>query len=523
MFSQLMELIMETSAEDELIDDWVRQIILADNNLVDLEEGYPLTADGSRPRKVKRVDYSRGKKEVKPSEGKVDPRTFLRWCLWIADPEIRDPTSRAGKRFRKLFRLPFVIFEAVVASCKSTGDSLFVYGLKNCCGEYSIPLEIKILFSLRVLAGGTKIADAAEMSGFMSNSEGNNFFSKFVVEFALIFEHIHIRPLEGDELLRSMSTYARLGLPGCIGSIDATFVPWGRVPKDDHNLCDGDKGVGALFEAVVTHERLVCAVGGFFGATISDKISVKYSEYVEAVKQKVIGPDIKYKIRTGLGEEDFIEIDRIYLVADGGYVHWPEIICGFPYSNDPFEYKFTDWVASVRKDVECFFGLLKCRFQYFNRPSKVDTAKLLRSIFVTACILHNMILRHDGLNNLWEQELNWSRLNGEGDVVEEEDDGEENLEENFVDSYLPVIFDRNTFHPVRLAEIPPIAYYGEVSVEVREFLTLRDLLSRHLHYTYATGNLRWPKVRKNCVQGVLDLNQVIREHFPGAGDDVDEV
>jgi len=77
LFSQLMELIMETSAEDELIDDWVRQIILADNNLVDLEEGYPLTADGSRPRKAKRVDYSRGKKEVKPSEGKVDPEPFL--------------------------------------------------------------------------------------------------------------------------------------------------------------------------------------------------------------------------------------------------------------------------------------------------------------------------------------------------------------------------------------------------------------------------------------------------------------
>ena len=126
----------------------------------------------------------------------------------------------------------------------------------------------------------------------------------------------------------------------------------------------------------------------------------------------------------------------------------------------------------------------------------------------------------DGLNNLWEQELNWDRLNGEGDDVEEEENVDE---ENFVDSYLPVIFDRNTFHPVQFAEIPPLAYYGEVSVEEREFLTLRDLLSRHLHYTYATGNLRWPKVRKNCVQGVLDLNQVIREHFPGAGDDVDEV
>ena len=524
LFTQLMEVIMETDAGDIMIDAWVRRILLADNddnNEDDLEN--PMTADGSRIRKVKRTDYSRGKKEMKPSEGKVDPRTFLKWMLWIQDLEIRDPTSRNGKRFRNLFRLPFSIFEAIVDSCKNTGDSLFVYGLKDCTGEYSIPIEVKIMFTLRVLAGGTKIADAAELSGFMSNSEGNRFFKKFVVKFALIFEHIHIRPLEGDELLRSMATYARLGIPGAAGSVDCTFIPWGRVPADMHNLCDGDKGVGALFEVVVTHEKLACAVGGFFGATISDKISVKYSEYVEALRQKVIATDVKYKIRTGLGEEDFIEIDRIFLIADGGYLHWPEIICGFPYSNDPFQYKFTDWLASVRKDVECFFGILKQRFQYFQRPSKVQTPELLRSIFVTACILHNMILRHDGLNNLWENDINWSRLNADGDEIEEDNGGDEVVEgDDYVNSYLPVRFDRATFQPVQLDQIPPMTFYGEVTETEREFLTLRDLLSRHLHYTYATGNLRWPKVRRHCVEEGVDLNEMIRVHFPGAGDDIEE-
>ena len=375
LFQHLIKSIMDPCAGETLIDNWVREILLADDNEsdneadneADIEVENPMLDDGSRPRKVNRIDYSRGPKERRQSL--EDPRLFVKWMGWIQDPQIRDPASSRGKRFRRLFRTPFVIFEAIVGSCKSSEDSLFVYGEKDACGAYSIPLEVKILFCLRVLGGGTKIEDAAELSGFMSTSEGNSFFRSFVVKFTSLFEHIHIRPLEGEELLRSMATYARLGLPGCIGSIDATFVPWGKVPVELHNLCDGDKGVGALFEAVVTHERLVCAVGGFFGATISDRISVKYSEYVDAVRQKAIGPDIKYKIRTGLEAQDFIEIDRIYLVADGGYLHWPEIICGFPYSTDPFQYKFTDWVASVRKDVECFFGILKIRFQYFKRPS----------------------------------------------------------------------------------------------------------------------------------------------------------
>ena len=53
-----------------------------------------------------------------------------------------------------------------------------------------------------------------------------------------MFEHIHIRPLEGEELLQSMATYARMGLPGAIGSIDAVFEPWNKVPKEMHNMSD---------------------------------------------------------------------------------------------------------------------------------------------------------------------------------------------------------------------------------------------------------------------------------------------
>ena len=152
----------------------------------------------------------------------------------------------------------------------------------------------------------------------------------------------------------------------------------------------------------------------------------------------------------------------------------------------------------------------------------MQTAELLRSIFVTACILHNMILRHDGLNDLWDDNMNWARKNVDGDAVLEDDD-EEEVADDYVDSYLPVRFDRATFQPILLAEIPPVSYYGQVSEDEREFLKLRDLLSRHLHYTYATGNLRWPKVRKDCVEHGIDLNQMIRVNFPGAGDDIPEV
>ena len=66
----------------------------------------------------------------------------------------------------------------------------------------------------------------------MENSTRNDFFSHFIIKFCEMFEHIHIRPLEGEELLQSIAIYARMGLPGAIGSIDAVFEPWNKVPKE---------------------------------------------------------------------------------------------------------------------------------------------------------------------------------------------------------------------------------------------------------------------------------------------------
>jgi len=520
LWKDLLEKVMNDSVCDDEFDDAIVALLNASKAERDMGEevegvrgrSFPLTSDGLGVRKVRREDYSRGPKTKKSKE---DSSINLKWMSWIRDERIIDPATKEAKRFRRLFRIPFPIFEAIVTSCKSSDYAVFNYAKTDSCGEFNVPLEIKILFCLRVLAGGIKINDAAEMTQFMENSTGNDFFSHFNIKFCEMFEHIHIRPLEGEELLQSMATYARMGLPGAIGSIDAVFEAWNKVPKEMHNMCDGDKGMGVLFEVIVTHEKLILAVAGPYGSTINDKISVKYSEFLDAMKEKLIGKDIKYKIRTGLGQDDFIELSNIYLISDGGYLEWPETICGYPYSSIPVRYKFSDWIASVRKDVECLFGILKARFMKLKNPCNVHSSKLMRSIFVTCCILNNMILRYDGLDSLWESDVNWTTLNPDplNEDVAEEDEADR------VDQYLPVHFDPATFVPPSLAEMEPLDYHGECTDTQKDFHMLRDLLARHLQFTYATGNLRWPKVRKNCInpEGV-DLNKLVREQFPGAGD-----
>ena len=179
------------------------------------------------------------------------------------------------------------------------------------------------------------------------------------------------------------------------------------------------------------------------------------------------------------------------------------------------EYKFTDWVASVRKNVECFFDILKARWRWFRNPITVRSQTTIDDAFITACIFHNMILRHDGLDRRWEDKVNWNILNP-GDDDEQVDDDDL--------LFVPTVHKAPTpFVPTYVHDaIPPThpAYYHDENGRLH-FKYFRDLLAKHLSYTYRLGKLRWPKIRSKTID-VHDLNddhnQLPRDAFPNAGD-----
>ena len=171
---------------------------------------------------------------------------------------------------------------------------------------------------------------------------------------------------------RSMDVYCKLGLPGCVGSIDATFVLCDKLPSAYSNLLSGEKGRGLLFNVVVDHSRRVLSVQPPVFATINDKQSVKYNEFIERLNNKEIYANSSYKLRTGPEAEDIIPLSSTYVIADGGYIKIPTIMCAFANAESEVlrvRYKFNDWIGSVRKDVECFFGILKQRFRILGRAN----------------------------------------------------------------------------------------------------------------------------------------------------------
>ena len=74
----------------------------------------------------------------------------------------------------------------------------------------------------------------------------------------------------------------------------------------------------------------------------------------------------------------------MYLICDNGYLHWPQSIFSFlGQPSHTLEGYFSSNLESVRKDVECTFGILKKRWKILNNGLMFCNIKVCKKIFVT--------------------------------------------------------------------------------------------------------------------------------------------
>jgi hypothetical protein len=97
----------------------------------------------------------------------------------------------------------------------------------------------------------------------------------------------------------------------------------------------------------------------------------------------------------------------VYLICNNGYTCWLTTICPYMHSqmNNRLEDFFSTNIESVRKDVECVFGILKSRWSSLDKGFKYRRMKVCQDIFLTCAVLHNMMLSemvHEGKHS-WLQ------------------------------------------------------------------------------------------------------------------------
>ena len=95
-------------------------------------------------------------------------------------------------------------------------------------------------------------------------------------------------------------------------------------------------------------------------------------------------------------------LEFVFLV-DNGYLDWSTTV---PPMKGPItfeEIRFSEWIESMRKDIECTFGSLKQRFHVLKHGIRLHKIANSDKVWSTCVSLHNMLLFIDGLDKGWEE------------------------------------------------------------------------------------------------------------------------
>ena len=187
--------------------------------------------------------------------------------------------------------------------------------------------------------------------------------------------------------------YESKGMPGCIWSTAVVHVVWDCCPAGWQTYHKGSKGCTTrAFEATGSLDLEIFGVTVGHPGTRNDQTIVKFDGLVQAMHTGEIYADVTFEYFDANGVK---QTERgLYGISDGGYHKWRCMISKHSFPVDA-ETAWDDLLASIRKDIERIFGILKKRFQILKTPIRFQDAALITCMFHTCCVLHNMILKRD--------------------------------------------------------------------------------------------------------------------------------
>ena len=424
--------------------------------------------------------------------------------MLISDKEkmMLQPNCREARRFRRRFRVPPKIFFDVFLPQVER-----IFDFENRSVKFTVPAVFKALIVLRILGRDATADDCVEHSK-VSEAACNSIFIKFLKDYATLYydEYVYFPKPGSAELAKIMESYRVLSFTGCLGSIDASFVPWEKCDKEWKWRCTGKEGQPAvIFQCVVSHSRRVHYVSNAFCGSENDMTTIrKCAEIRHALFE--LYKDVEFVLYDADGKPFVVK--GAYFLSDNGYPDWVSLIRpkSDPQSNT--EVYFAEFTESVRKDIECFFGITKARWRFLKNAVRYHSASTISHAFRVAAILHNMLLAYDGLDDEFGDDLEETFRN----ILPENYD-----DDNFVVTRIPREYALGgasslvSFFDIYRPEGKLMLQAIKETMPSKEAISYSDLpsftkaLVKNFQFMYETGNLWWPKSlkKKNCSDAMI--------------------
>ena len=377
------------------------------------------------PQIVKRKGKSRKRKGIvyyRDDNGdlQVMPPTMSLWYNHYCQGEETciSLMSSFHDKFRKRFRLPYHSFQELVAMCideSVSRDSKHFKrwrpGATAADGTPAAPMSLLVLCALRYLGRGWTFDDLEESTA-ISQDVIRAFFHKFI-DFGSeeLYKKWVVPPKTLEEAYSLSYEYELAGFPGCIGSMDGTHVEHCRISWKHRQAHLSWKlpFTARTYNLVVNHRRRILGTTDGHPARWNDKSLVKFDTIAMDLHEgKGFLRDLQFELydysKESPDEVIKVKYKGAWLLCDNGYLNWGVTIPPMKNTDTRAQYRFSKWLESMRKDVECTFGIMKGRWRILKTGIRLHGTNKADRTWKTCCALHNMLLEVDGLDDQWTSE-----------------------------------------------------------------------------------------------------------------------
>ena len=193
-----------------------------------------------------------------------------------------------------------------------------------------------------------------------------------------------------------MKAYDRLDMTGAFASMDCAHLWWDKCPNAWNCLYAKYGGhPTVVFQVIVgpNKEIFSCSVG--YPGAMNDKMISQQDPHTLNILQHGEYRDVEYILFDDKG------VPRIHkgacIIVGGGYSKIAGLIDPSKTAFSHMETVYAEWVESVRKDVECLFGILKARFRFLKLPIEFHNIDTIRDAMRACCILNNLFCGHNAM------------------------------------------------------------------------------------------------------------------------------
>ena len=124
---------------------------------------------------------------------------------------------------------------------------------------------------------------------------------------------------------------------------------------------------------------------------------VRLDQFISGIRDGLILQDNDFELLDydRLGNVISVKYKGVYVIVDNGYLQWSCTVPPFTVTSDMDEIRWSKWLESMRKDVECTFGILKGRWRILKSGICIEGVDAVDKVWLTCCALHNWLLEID--------------------------------------------------------------------------------------------------------------------------------